>query len=678
MEANQFVVKHIWFLSRMVPILCQNENGPCPLLAIVNTMLLLGELKLHEDIEYVSEAWLMSAVADSILARTQLPPEGHPNRDNANALLTEALDLLPRLMGGLDVNVGFQGPHAFEFTNELSLFDLVDVRLVHGWLPDAQLEPDVVAALRGLTYNTAVEKAVTAGLASPERQGGAGAGAAAAASGDSGSGVWPAASSPPHAARASTHSAFGLEEASSSGAAAVPLSGAPSAPHSPAPALTPLRPSALGIRVEASRHRLEASEGTGLTAGGSMEPLLLDVGVASPVPASPIPAASPVLSPLAATDVVLPAASPALGPATSPALAPALAPAAAEEPRGVIIADWLRKNGTQLTAAGIEAIRAHMRDCELSILYRNHHFSVIFKWQGGLYLLVTDQGYARIPTVVWEALHDVMGGRNEFVDAEFRPITARADATAGSAGGYGGESKRESGGGGGSGSGVATVALLPDEHAGPHAEESDRQLAERLQQEEEAAAAARQRGAGIGGGATTVALPQRQESPAALTAILPPGVQLPEDFGDLDEEERRQVITALAASQPQAPHGSNATGAATGAANSAGPRASTSSTAAAAVPGGRVPGRNDKYGQAASNLRAAAIERERRRVAAEAQAGGQLHGVEGLSDAEIAMRLQQQEIERQRRVEANAARRTQDSDEDEGGSGGGKPSCSVM
>ncbi len=49
------------------------------------------------------------------------------------------LSLIPKLQHGLDVNVQFNnGPQAFEFTEELEVFDAIAVTLRHGWLVDPQ------------------------------------------------------------------------------------------------------------------------------------------------------------------------------------------------------------------------------------------------------------------------------------------------------------------------------------------------------------------------------------------------------------------------------------------------------------------------------------------------------------------------------------------------------------
>ncbi len=40
---------------------------------------------------------------------------------------------------GVDVNVRFSGIDSFEFTDEVAVFDLLGMQLVHGWLVDPQV-----------------------------------------------------------------------------------------------------------------------------------------------------------------------------------------------------------------------------------------------------------------------------------------------------------------------------------------------------------------------------------------------------------------------------------------------------------------------------------------------------------------------------------------------------------
>ena len=79
---------------------------------------------------------------------------------NAAANVGAAVAALPKLATGIDVNVRFSGPAAFEFTDEVAIFDLLGLPLLHGWVVSGEDEAACVVA--GLTYNQAAELAVQA------------------------------------------------------------------------------------------------------------------------------------------------------------------------------------------------------------------------------------------------------------------------------------------------------------------------------------------------------------------------------------------------------------------------------------------------------------------------------------------------------------------------------------
>lgn len=59
-------VKWIKFHGTSTPIVLQNQNGPCPLLAIVNILLLQGKIKLTAGTELVAADQLIAYIADYI------------------------------------------------------------------------------------------------------------------------------------------------------------------------------------------------------------------------------------------------------------------------------------------------------------------------------------------------------------------------------------------------------------------------------------------------------------------------------------------------------------------------------------------------------------------------------------------------------------------------------------
>uniref|UniRef100_A0A8D1RR86 Ubiquitin carboxyl-terminal hydrolase n=1 Tax=Sus scrofa TaxID=9823 RepID=A0A8D1RR86_PIG len=111
-------IKWIQWKEENTPIITQNENGPCPLLAILNVLLL---------------AWKN---------------------------MSDAMAVLHKLQTGLDVNVKFTGVRVFEYTPECIVFDLLDIPLYHGWLVDPQIA-DIVRAVGNCSYNQLVEKIIS-------------------------------------------------------------------------------------------------------------------------------------------------------------------------------------------------------------------------------------------------------------------------------------------------------------------------------------------------------------------------------------------------------------------------------------------------------------------------------------------------------------------------------------
>ncbi|KAI9647584.1 hypothetical protein NHQ30_003969 [Ciborinia camelliae] len=79
---------------------------------------------------------------------------------------------------------------------------------------------------------------------------------------------------------------------------------------------------------------------------------------------------------------------------------------------------------TQLTAHGLDLITASLSPGAVAILFRNDHFSTIFRHPTSLQLLqlVTDSGYAGHEEIVWEGLIDVNGERAEFYSGDFRLV----------------------------------------------------------------------------------------------------------------------------------------------------------------------------------------------------------------------------------------------------------------
>ncbi|NWW23203.1 MINY1 hydrolase, partial [Falcunculus frontatus] len=198
-EEDFYSVKWIHWKGERTPVITQSENGPCPLLAIINVLLLRwkasggqeeggfggklspnlqgegswgwsaascgrSQVKLPPQKEVITAEELMAHLGNCILA-TQPRDTSEGLQLNFQQNINDTMMVLPKLSTGLDVNVRFTGVSDFEYTPECIVFDLLNIPLYHGWLVDPQ-SPEQVQAVGKLSYNQLVEKIITCKQAS--------------------------------------------------------------------------------------------------------------------------------------------------------------------------------------------------------------------------------------------------------------------------------------------------------------------------------------------------------------------------------------------------------------------------------------------------------------------------------------------------------------------------------
>ncbi|NWQ84359.1 MINY1 hydrolase, partial [Columbina picui] len=170
-DADFYCVKWINWKGERTPVVMQSANGPCPLLAIMNALSPTSvrlQVKLPLQKEVITAEELMAHLGDCILS-TQPPREPSEGLQlNFQQNINDTMTVLPKLSTGLDVNVRFTGVSDFEYTPECIVFDLLNVPLYHGWLPDPQ-SPEVAQAVGRLSYNQLVEKIITCKQGSDSR-----------------------------------------------------------------------------------------------------------------------------------------------------------------------------------------------------------------------------------------------------------------------------------------------------------------------------------------------------------------------------------------------------------------------------------------------------------------------------------------------------------------------------
>ncbi|KAG0034290.1 hypothetical protein BGZ81_005394 [Podila clonocystis] len=181
-QVNEYVLKPIdWIdpetgIEKRIKIITQNENGPCPLLALCNTLILQGKVAIQPyDRPSIGYDRLLELLADYLLNEEE-PLTTSPTGNNTSGRVGErvqseklksrleiesALRLLPHLEHGLDVNVFFKSIRGFEPTAELGLFHTFGVELVHGWVVSPVIDVAMYTLVDGpaaiTSYNKAVE-----------------------------------------------------------------------------------------------------------------------------------------------------------------------------------------------------------------------------------------------------------------------------------------------------------------------------------------------------------------------------------------------------------------------------------------------------------------------------------------------------------------------------------------
>ncbi|KAG0262804.1 hypothetical protein DFQ27_002117 [Actinomortierella ambigua] len=180
---TEYVLKPIdWIdpatgIEKRIKIITQNENGPCPLLALCNTLILQGKVEIKPyDRPSIRYDHLLSILAEYLLAggdqenassgNATSPTNGRSGarveaeRQRSRYEVESALRILPRLEHGLDVNVFFKSIRGFENTPELGLFHSFGVELVHGWIVNPELDPAMYRLVDGPAQITSYNKAV--------------------------------------------------------------------------------------------------------------------------------------------------------------------------------------------------------------------------------------------------------------------------------------------------------------------------------------------------------------------------------------------------------------------------------------------------------------------------------------------------------------------------------------
>ena len=85
----------------------QNENGPCPLIALSNVLLLSRRVKIAPGETIISSFDLMDLLGSCLLESSQPYHSDAEHAANYQQNMQDAITVFPKLQTGLDVNVKF-------------------------------------------------------------------------------------------------------------------------------------------------------------------------------------------------------------------------------------------------------------------------------------------------------------------------------------------------------------------------------------------------------------------------------------------------------------------------------------------------------------------------------------------------------------------------------------------
>lgn len=89
--------------------------------------------------------------------------------------------------------------------------------------------------------------------------------------------------------------------------------------------------------------------------------------------------------------------------------------------KGRIVSEFLENSASQMTDEGLTRLNSNLHDEKLYVLFRNNHFSTIFKHHGKIYILATDLGFRDCDQIVWERLSHITGD-NRYCNSYFQNV----------------------------------------------------------------------------------------------------------------------------------------------------------------------------------------------------------------------------------------------------------------
>jgi len=155
----KYDVKWIDWNNQKTAIIMQNQNGPCPLISLMNVLLLSNRVEIPSGKNNVTSEFVLAKLGDSLLDKN-LDYLSQDEQINFEHSISDAMSIFPKLQTGIDVNIKFTTVDSFEYTQDLNIFDVFRIPLYHGWLPDPQ-DQNLFELINDVSYNQLVERIIS-------------------------------------------------------------------------------------------------------------------------------------------------------------------------------------------------------------------------------------------------------------------------------------------------------------------------------------------------------------------------------------------------------------------------------------------------------------------------------------------------------------------------------------
>ena len=128
----EFFCRTIQYQGFQRIIVLQDQNGPCPLIALANILSLRGLITLmpliSQERRTIPQLLLSNAIATFVVAN--LSSRRNQQSESTERYLHDILESIPKIIRGLDINLKFTDIYSYEATAEGDIFDVCGVAIV--------------------------------------------------------------------------------------------------------------------------------------------------------------------------------------------------------------------------------------------------------------------------------------------------------------------------------------------------------------------------------------------------------------------------------------------------------------------------------------------------------------------------------------------------------------------